>query len=100
MASAQALPSPQLQALIAGSAKGTSGRRGTCSVGPSACTTGLHNGRAKGAATAEEREEWWGKAMVLRDACRAVRAHDRDQLIEHIALWTRKIEELESSERG
>ncbi|MEE1808255.1 hypothetical protein [Streptomyces sp. BE133] len=62
--------------------------------------TGLYNGRAKGAATAEEREEWWSKAMVLRDACRAVRAHDRDQLIEHIALWTRKIEELESSERG
>ncbi|WP_141720818.1 hypothetical protein [Streptomyces sp. Ncost-T10-10d] len=57
-------------------------------------------GRSKGAATAEEREEWWNKVMALRNSRRVVRAHDRDQLIEHIALWARKIEELESSQRG
>ncbi|MFJ1550714.1 hypothetical protein [Streptomyces sp. NPDC088246] len=62
--------------------------------------TGLYNGRSKGAATAEEREEWWDKVMALRDARRAVPAHDRDQLIAHIARWTRESEELESSERG
>ncbi|MFC9624686.1 hypothetical protein ACFTXM_33545 [Streptomyces sp. NPDC056930] len=62
--------------------------------------TGLYNGRSKGAATAEEREEWWDKVMALRNSRRAVRAHDRDQLMEHIALWVRKIEEPESSQRG
>ncbi|MFJ7496021.1 hypothetical protein ACIQZB_33565 [Streptomyces sp. NPDC097727] len=62
--------------------------------------TGFCNDRSKGAATAEEREEWWDKVMALRNSRRAVRAHDWDQPIEHIALWARKIEELESSQRG
>lgn len=62
--------------------------------------TGLYNSRSKGAATAEKREEWWDKVMALRNARRAVPAHDRDQLIAHITRWTREIEELESSERG
>ena len=47
------------------------------------------------ATTAEERQEWWSKAIALRDAKRAVPAHDREQLIVHILRWKSELARLE-----
>ncbi len=48
MASAQGLATSQLQAFIAGSAKETSGRPGTCRAGPSKYTARVADALSKG----------------------------------------------------
>lgn len=46
------------------------------------------------AATPEERDKWWQKVMALRNAKRAVPAHDRAQLIAHIQQWETELARL------
>ncbi|MFH8574013.1 hypothetical protein [Streptomyces sp. NPDC017993] len=50
------------------------------------------------AADGVERERWWQKALEVRDAKRAVPAHDREQLLAHISSWAADIEALKEGE--
>ncbi|MFB6784878.1 hypothetical protein ACFCX0_48570 [Streptomyces sp. NPDC056352] len=44
-----------------------------------------------------EREQWWQQALAVRDARRAVKAQDREELLEHIARWKAEAEALRGS---
>ncbi|MFV8133190.1 hypothetical protein [Streptomyces syringium] len=50
----------------------------------------------RAAADEAERARLWQKVIGLRDAKRAVPAHDRDQLITHIRIWRAELEELKT----
>ncbi|NGO40639.1 hypothetical protein [Streptomyces ureilyticus] len=59
--------------------------------------SGRYTRLADTASSPEEREEWWQKVLALRDAKRAVPAHDRAQLIAHIQQWQAALTELQES---
>ena len=61
--------------------------------------TGRYTRLSDTAASAEERERWWQKALELRDAKRDVPADDRAQLIARIGEWEAELARL-SDDRG
>ncbi|WP_031080313.1 hypothetical protein [Streptomyces sp. NRRL S-118] len=56
--------------------------------------TGCYMHLADNASNPAERDGWWRKLMDLRDAKRAVPAHDRAQLIAHTQQWEAELARL------
>ncbi|WP_455355897.1 hypothetical protein [Streptomyces sp. SYSU K217416] len=61
--------------------------------------TGRYTQLSDTASTPDERVRWWQKVLELRDAKRAVPAHDRAQLIAHIQQWEAELARLKD-DRG
>ncbi|MER6314427.1 hypothetical protein ABT237_11740 [Streptomyces sp. NPDC001581] len=59
---------------------------------------GRYTGLSDAAHDESKRAQWWGLALAVRDTRRLVPAHDREQLITHIARWKADIEALKASE--
>ncbi|MFL4496503.1 hypothetical protein ACJ6WD_35475 [Streptomyces sp. VTCC 41912] len=45
-----------------------------------------------------EREQWWSKALQVRDTKRAIPAHDREQILAQLTRWTAELDVLKAAE--
>ncbi len=57
---------------------------------------GLLMARAQAASEGEQPKQWRDQALAVRAASRQVPAHDRNELLQHIAQWQNDIVRLES----
>ncbi|KIF01040.1 hypothetical protein PL81_37780 [Streptomyces sp. RSD-27] len=58
---------------------------------------GLCTHRSDTAPDPAAREQWWQRALAVRDARRAVQPQDREALLQHITSWKQEIEMLKAA---